>query len=276
MQIFLKLDDFFYNIFPETEQLTEAEIINKLEEFYSYGNIKPKIKINNGVVTISIDSNRISSEEKEFNKATSYCEKGQFDNAKPILQKLIKSNPSVSEYYRVLGQVFSEEGDQEEAINHLIDALRWDSKNTYALIMVGNIYAKYKDDVETARNYYDQVLVVNPNDFIAMNNIGGQFLQSNKFEEAKKYFWDSIKINSEYSNPHYALSMIAEHENDFHSAFYSANKALKLCNNENPIRQNCLKQCYDVAVKISTSKDGVNVLDVYRHKLEKIGGGVSL
>ena len=49
-----------------------------------------------------------------------------------------------------MGQILSDEGDQEEAINCLIDAPRWDSKNGYALLMMGNIFAKFKDDVPTA------------------------------------------------------------------------------------------------------------------------------
>jgi hypothetical protein len=54
-----------------------------------------------------------------------------------------------------MGQILSDEGDQEEAINCLIDALRWDSKNGYALLMVGNIFAKFKNDVPTALKYYN-------------------------------------------------------------------------------------------------------------------------
>jgi tetratricopeptide (TPR) repeat protein len=54
-----------------------------------------------------------------------------------------------------MGQILSDEGDQEEAINCLIDALRWDSKNAWALVMMGNIFAKYKNDIPTAMKYYD-------------------------------------------------------------------------------------------------------------------------
>ena len=43
-----------------------------------------------------------------------------------------------------MGQMLSDEGDQDEAINYLIDALRWDSKNAWALLMMGNIFAKFK------------------------------------------------------------------------------------------------------------------------------------
>ena len=45
-----------------------------------------------------------------------------------MLNKLIEKNPTNSEYHRIMGQILSDEGDQEEAINCLIDALRWDPK----------------------------------------------------------------------------------------------------------------------------------------------------
>ena len=66
--------------------------------------------------------------------------------------------------------------------------------------------------------YYDQALVANPNDNIAINNIGANLLQQEKIEEAKKYFWEAIKINNKYPNTHFALAMIAEMENDLQSA----------------------------------------------------------
>ncbi|MBK9985209.1 MAG: tetratricopeptide repeat protein [Saprospiraceae bacterium] len=118
-----------------------------------------------------------------------------------------------------MGQILSEEGDQDQAINFLIDALRWDSKNGWALLMMGNIFAKYKDDVPTAMKYYDQALVANPQDNITINNIGANLMQQGKIEEAKKYFWEALKINNDYPNTHFALGMIAEMENDLHSAF---------------------------------------------------------
>ena len=76
--------------------------------------------------------------------AITLCEKGKYAEAKQLLKKLIEVNPANSEYHRIMGQILSDEGDQDEAINSLIDALRWDSKNAYALVMMGNIFAKFK------------------------------------------------------------------------------------------------------------------------------------
>jgi cytochrome c-type biogenesis protein CcmH/NrfG len=60
----------------------------------------------------------------------------------------------VSEYHRILGQIYSEEGEQDKAVNCLIDAIRWDPRNNHALIMMGNVFARHYNDIETAMTYY--------------------------------------------------------------------------------------------------------------------------
>lgn len=167
-----------------------------------------------------------------------------------------------------MGQIHSEEGDQEEAINYLIDALRWDSKNGWALLMMGNIFAKFKDDVPTALKYYDQALVANPNDNITINNIGANLMQQGKLEEAKKYFWEAIRINDKYPNTHFALGMIAEMEADLQSAFYSTIQAIKLNKNKDILYQNSVRQAFEISKKIIATDAGKKIFREYRHKLE--------
>jgi len=171
-----------------------------------------------------------------------------------------------------MGQILSDEGDQEEAINCLIDALRWDPKNGWALLMMGNIFAKFKNDIPTAMKYYDQALVANPNDNIAINNIGANLMQQGNIEEAKKYFWEAIKINDQYPNTHFALGMIAEKENDLHSAFYSTIQAIKLNKSKDTLYQNSVRQAFDITKRIIASGDGKKIFTEYRHKLEFDGG----
>ncbi len=88
--------------------------------------------------------------------------------------------------------------------------------------MMGNIFAKYKRDVDTALKYYDQALIANITDFISLTNVGFLLMQQGKREEAKKYLWEAIKINAQYANTHVVLAMIASEEQDLPSAFYSA------------------------------------------------------
>jgi tetratricopeptide (TPR) repeat protein len=247
-------------------------IINELERYYTYGPFKPKVSVENEWVTIQIDTPTIISQEADYRKAVTLCEKGKYTEAKPILKNLIEKNPTNSEYHRIMGQILSDEGDQEEAINCLIDALRWDSKNGWALLMMGNIFAKYKNDVDTAMKYYDQAVVANPSDNIAINNIGANLIQQGKLEEAKKYFWEAIKINDKYPNTYFALGMIAEMEGDLSSSFYNTIQSIKLNNKKDVLYQNSVKQAFDISKKIIKTGKGKKIFRDYRYKLEFEGG----
>jgi len=202
MQINHKIGDFLFTIFPELIEGNPEVMIETLEKYYTYGPYKPVVTINDGWVKIEIDTPTIISQETDYLKVVSLSEKGEYTEAKPLLQKLIEKNPTNSEYHRIMGQILSDEGDQEEAINCLIDALRWNSKNGWALLMMGNILSKFKDDVPTAMKYYDQAKIANPNDHIVVNNIGQNLFQQGKFEEAKKYFYGALKINPEIGRAH--------------------------------------------------------------------------
>jgi len=268
MQIIHKIDNFLYTIFPSATQGDHQSLLNAIQDFYTYGPYKPKVTIDNECVKIEIDTPTILAQETDYQKVISFCEKGKYADAKPILKNLISKNPTISEYHRIMGQILSDEDDQEQAINCLIDALRWDSKNGWALLMMGNIFAKFKDDVPTAMKYYDQALVANPKDNITINNIGANLMQQGKLEEAKKYFWEAIKINDKYPNTHFALGMIAEMEADLQSAFYSVIQAIQLNKNKDILYQNSVKQAFEIAQKIIANDVGKKIFREYRHKLE--------
>lgn len=272
MQIVHQIDDFFFELFPDLRGGGNSIIINKLQEYYSCGMYKPEVKIENGAAFVSINITKLQSEEVEYNKVIAFCERGDFQSAKPILKSLIEKNPTQSEYHRIMGQVLSEEGDQDLAIDYLIDALRWDAKNNYALIMTGNIFAKYKNDLDTALKYYNQSLEINPNDFISLNNIGANLMQIGKLEEAEKYFYEALKINSDYPNTHYALGLIAEIREDFNSAFYSFTNTLKKCGKSNGLYNVALKKLIETSQKNIQSEVGKKSYRAYRVKLEHEGG----
>lgn len=268
MQIIHKIDNFLYTIFPSVIQGDQQSLLNAIQDFYTYGPYKPKVTIDNDFVSIEIDTPTIFAQDIDYQKVIAFCEKGKYADAKPILKKLIEKNPAISEYHRIMGQILSDEGDQEEAINCLIDALRWDSKNGWALLMMGNIFAKFKDDVPTAMKYYDQAQIANPKDNITINNIGANLMQQGKLEEAKKYFYEALKINDQYANTHFALGMIAKMEADLQSAFYSTIQAIKLNKSKDVLYQNSVRQAFEISKKIIASDTGKKIFREYRHKLE--------
>lgn len=271
MQIIYKKEDFLFTLFPELKNWDEELIVSTLTNYFTYGPYKPKVRIERELIVIDIDTSTIVSQESDYRKVITLCEKGNYTDAKSILLKIIEKNPTNSEYHRILGQILSDEGDQDEAINCLIDALRWDSKNGWALLMMGNIFAKFKNDVATAMKYYDHALIANPNDNIAVNNIGANLMQQGKIIEAKKYFLEALKINDKYPNTHFALGMIAEIENNLHSAFYNTIQAIKFNKSKDQLYHNSLRQAFDVAKKIIATDEGKIIYRNYRNELKTKG-----
>lgn len=171
-----------------------------------------------------------------------------------------------------MGQILSDQGNQDDAINCLIDALRWDSKNHWALLMMGNIQAKFLKDVSTALKYYDQALLANPTDYITLSNIAYLLFQENRLEEAKKYAWEALKISNKYPNTHFILALIAEKENDLQSAFYSCIQCLKYTKSTDVLYQNALKTAFEVAHNVASDFDGKTIFQAYKSQLETEGG----
>ena len=267
MTITFNIDDFLFEIFPvEKGNLQKLEEV--LKRFYTEGPFEPKVEITENFIKIEIDTKRIAEDKKSYQKLVALCEKGEFSKAKPLVKELIDKSPNVSEYHRILGQILSDEGDQEEAINCLIDALRWNPKNEWALLMMANIFAKFKEDIDTAMKYYNQVLVVKPNDNIALNNIGANLLQLGRTEEAIKYFNKAIKINPNYPNTHYALALVSEMKGDFQEAFKYALTAIEVNPKKDGLFGNCFKMAVESAQKLTQNIDGKKFVEQFAEELE--------
>jgi len=257
MIIIHKINDFLFNLFPKIREGKNSSDLLKegLVDYYTFGPFRPKVDIEGDFVRIEIDTSAISSQKAEFDAAVKYCGNGKFNKAKPILEKLIKENPTVAEYHRILGQIYSEEGDQNKAVNCLIDALRWDPKNSHALIMMGNIFARHYNDIETAMKYYEQALTVKPDDHIALNNIGANLMQLGKIKEAEKYFENAFKINDSYPNTLYALAMVNDFKGDHHKAFDFAVQSMKKSKTDDLLYKNAVTLATEVSNKVVAQTD---------------------
>jgi tetratricopeptide (TPR) repeat protein len=275
MQIIHHIDDFLLELFPKYKRSNNnlAVLKEEVANYYSYGIFKPRVSIEGEWIKIDIDSNAIISQEADYNKVVSLAEQGKYTEAKRILRTLIQKNPTQSEYHRILGQILSEEGQQEESINSLIDALKWNPKNGFALVMMGNIFSKYKNDIDTALKYYDQAVKLNEDDYIALNNIGANLLNAGRTQEGINYLEKAYKINSKYPNTLYALS-IGYNSLDYPLvAFDYAIKALKAVSSmRDPLFNAAYSLANNIAEELSKANKGRNVFDEFRTSLEKKTG----
>ena len=96
----------------------------------------------------------------KIDKAIELCNKKQFNKAETILRDIVNENNNNSEAWRMLAQIdWFENNEIEKAYNELIEALKIDSKNLWALVLMGNMQSKVYNDIKTASEYYEKVLM---------------------------------------------------------------------------------------------------------------------
>lgn len=266
MTIIHPLDSLLDHLFPEAGG-DEKKLIEAAKRFYSFGPFEPQVSITGGQLIVEVNTAQIGQQKIRYDKVISLCERSQFSQAKKDVQILINEAPQVSEYHRLLGQILSEEGDQEAAINALIDALRWNPKNEFALLMMGNIFARQRDDLETALKYYEEVLKVKPNDHLALNNIGANLMQYGRNKEANAYFKKAIAINDSYPNTHYAMALTAEMQEDYKTAFEGALVAVEKNNKKDQLYNNSFKLAIEAASKLAKKINGKAIVESYTAEL---------
>jgi len=135
------------------------------------------------------------------------------------------------------------------------------------LTMMGNIFARAKNDISTALSYYEHTLEVRPEDHIALNNIGANLMQLGKLNEAQKYFERALAINSDYPNTYYGLGMINATRGNNHNAFEYAIQALKKCKPGHPVYGNAFEMAQQESIKAVQKIDSSEMFNQYSQRL---------
>lgn len=214
--------------------------------------------------------------QEKFNHAMNFCNNKQFDKAKPILQDIIKRCPSFSEAWRVLAQIhWYQDGLVDRAYDELIEALRVEPDNLWALVLMGNLLSKAKDDFNTAEQYYRRVLEYHPNNAIAINNVAAVYLERKDYAEAIPLFKQALQNDDSYVNCYYGLGFAYYKSDDLQNAFEICHQgALKSVERpENPdVRQELLKLYLTVAGELAKKTNYMNVWLGIRDELEAVDG----
>lgn len=268
MHIQFTLDTYFYNLFPEFSK-DHKILIKEIEEQYTIGGIKPEVKIIDNVLHIKLDNIKVNENAQKLNTLIKLCETNKFDEAIKYAKDLINENIKDSELFRIYGQLLSDKGNNEEAINYLIEALRLNPNNTYALLMVGNIYNKHFRDIDTAKVYYNRILELDDKDFITLTNLGFVLIQSND-PTGIKYIEKALEINSSYPNAHLSKGMYHFNSDEFELAFDSSIKAVNTSKVKDQVYASALDLSFSAAKKKAEEID-LSILDNYIKYLEELG-----
>jgi len=271
MHIIHPINDFLFELFPKAKEAgNNVDVLKKeIEQFYTVGPYKPAITIVHGIIDINIEGELIEKHNSRYRKVLDLCDDRRFEEAKDQITHLIKEAPHISEYHRVLGQILSEEGDQDDAINSLIDALRWDPKNHWALIMTGNILARYQNDIDAALKYYDSAVQQKPDDYASLTIIALNLIPNGRPEAARQYLDKAFEINPAYPNMYYAYAKLAETEHNDKEAFQLAVVALFKNPRKDLLYQQSLQTATKAANEIIDAEVGGDIVNGFAARLEE-------
>ena len=206
--------------------------------------------------------------------ALDLCNKKKFDEALPILEEITKNDPQKSEAWRTLAQLhWLHQHNVDKAYDELIEALKCDPKNLWALILMGNLLTREKNDVEHAKKYYDKVLEYHPDNALAINNIGATFMERKDYEGSLPYLEKALKLDDTYVNSYYGLALcyykLGQLEQSFTTCHQGAIKSVD--RPENPaVREELLKLYLTVAKALSGKTNYINIWKGIKDELEAV------
>ena len=204
----------------------------------------------------------------------SLCSQNKFDEALPLLEAIIRDEPNNSEAWRTLAQVhWNHFHEPDKAYDELIEALKCNPRNIWALILMGNILVKEKNDIVHAKEYYDKVLEYYPDNAIAINNIGATLMERQNYEGALPYMEKALKIDDTYINSYYGLALCYYKLNMLEKGFNTCHRgALRSKDRpENPaVRKELLKLYLTIAKDLAAQTNYINVWKGIKEELEAV------
>ena len=163
--------------------------------------------------------------------------------------------------------------EADKAYDELIEALKCDPRNLWALVLMGNLLTKEKNDVEHAKQYYDKVLEYYPDNAIAINNIGATYMESKDYERALPYLEKALSIDDSYANSYYGLALCYYKLGRIEDAFETCHKGVLKSSDrpENPaVRDEMLKLFLAVAKEYAQKINYMNVWQGIKEELEAV------
>jgi tetratricopeptide (TPR) repeat protein len=159
-----------------------------------------------------------------------FFQRGYPQAAGDFFQAALKDNPASAEAYYGLGSASLKRGKNGEARQQFERAAKLTAAYPETTPNAWNnlgLLAAREGDTERAIGYFVQALQVNPDHFVALQNLGNAYRQQKRWEEARVTLQRALAIKPEDPEANYGLGMVFAQENDNDSAYRYLQKALQ-------------------------------------------------
>ena len=107
------------------------------------------------------------------------------------------------------GQELIKKNRLDDALNIFLELSKKDKKSSNILLTIAQIYSQ-KNNLVKSKIYLKKAIKINPNNHVALNNLGNIYSKNNQIKEAMKYYQKSSNANPKYSTPVFNLATMFE------------------------------------------------------------------
>lgn len=170
-----------------------------------------------------------------LDEANQFFKDGRYESAMVLFQQFLEKNPTSYQVILNIGDCYREKEDYENAIknyNTLIEQAKADSAmgkdmTAKGLAGIGLCYLR-QNNFEEAQKYFKQSLDTSPQDENLAYNVGEICFSNQKVEEAARYFELATQIKPQWPDPYLKLGYVYLNKGDMGKAVEYLERFIKL------------------------------------------------
>ena len=256
MQIVVKLKDVIVDPAQPVDlaAMPAERAIALLRKAYGFLAASMTFEIRDELVVITVDYERREDEETAkdcFARGMKQAESGRFNKAVDLFTRALKIVPEHTEARRNLAMALMNAGRLPEAKDHLVDVLRLSPDDTWAYVLVGNIYAKHENDLDTAERFYRKALELAPQDTHALINYAALKIERKDRDGARVLIEQAIGLAPELPNPYYALAMLLHNAGNPLESLATLDRMFDTAKFDDVRMADLRKECRELHLRIS-------------------------
>ena len=213
MQIVVKLKDVIIDPAKPVDltAMSAEKAIELLRKAYGFLAANMTFEIRDEMVVITVDYERRQDEEVAkdcFDRGMKQATSGRYNKAVDLFTRALKIVPEHTEARRNLAMALMNAQRFAEAKDQLVDVLRLSPDDVWGYVLLGNIFAKHENDLETGERFYRKALELDPQDSRALINYAALKTERKDPEGARALFEQAIVLDPRPPNPYYGLAML--------------------------------------------------------------------
>ncbi|MCI0507113.1 MAG: tetratricopeptide repeat protein [Gammaproteobacteria bacterium] len=196
--------------------------------------------------------------DKLLKKAVNKHKSGQSREAQSLYKKILKSQPQHIDANYMLGTLYAEQGDINNALKYLSNAERLAPRSQYIKNNLGNIY-RMRGDYDTAALKYQEALTFQPDMIEAQNNLAIVQRRLNNTRQAIMLYKNAIALSPDFAEAHFNLGKAYWDEQQYEDAKACFTRVLEI----NPLHARAWHELGNYHLKHNNKAPAIECFEKY-------------